>query len=154
MTLELDRLFEYDAWANRAAAASVDAGGEEPSRPLHILAHIVGADWLWWSRLQGTPPRMAVWPQLTIQECETNVIELGEIWLDYVKSITPQTVEKPISYVNSLGEAWTSKIGDVLLHVVFHAAYHRGQIATALRQDGHEPAYTDFIHAVRQGLIE
>jgi uncharacterized damage-inducible protein DinB len=151
--LELERLFAYDAWANREAAASVAAGAESP-RPLAIMGHIVGADWLWWSRLKGAPPRMAVWPTLTAQQCENEVTELGKLWLDFATSIAPEALENPVHYVNSRGEPWTSRTGDVLLHVIFHSAYHRGQIATGLRKDGHEPAYTDFIHAVRQGFIE
>ena len=43
---------------------------------------------------------------------------------------------------------------DILAHVVLHSAYHRGQIAAAVRAGGGEPAYTDMIHAVRQGLVE
>jgi uncharacterized damage-inducible protein DinB len=35
-----------------------------------------------------------------------------------------------------------------------HSTYHRGQIAAAMRQAGATPAYTDFIHAVRQGFVE
>ena len=43
---------------------------------------------------------------------------------------------------------------DVLTHVILHSAYHRGQVALAMRAAGMEPAYTDFIHAVRQGFVE
>jgi uncharacterized damage-inducible protein DinB len=35
-----------------------------------------------------------------------------------------------------------------------HSAYHRGQIAFQMRQTGHAPAYTDFIHGVRQGHVK
>jgi uncharacterized damage-inducible protein DinB len=35
-------------------------------------------------------------------------------------------------------------------YALFHAAYHRGQIALQMRSAGMGPAYTDFIHAVRQ----
>jgi uncharacterized damage-inducible protein DinB len=45
-------------------------------------------------------------------------------------------------------------VQDVLTHVVLHSAYHRGQIASQMRAGGEQPAYTDFIHAARQGLIE
>ena len=45
-------------------------------------------------------------------------------------------------------------MADILSHVVLHASYHRGQIASAMREAGGTPAYTDFIHAVRSGLIE
>lgn len=55
---------------------------------------------------------------------------------------------------NSLGEDWTSTVGDILTHVAMHGAYHRAQIAAAIRESGRTPAYTDFIHAVRRRLIE
>jgi len=35
-----------------------------------------------------------------------------------------------------------------------HSAYHRGQIATAMRAAGYAPAYTDFIHCIRQGFVQ
>jgi len=44
-------------------------------------------------------------------------------------------------------------VGDILTHVLLHSAYHRGQIAVDLRAAGLTPAYTDYIHAVRQGKI-
>jgi uncharacterized damage-inducible protein DinB len=59
-----------------------------------------------------------------------------------------------VSYKNSKGEPWSSAEEDVLMHVVMHSAYHRGQIATDMRANGFTPAYTDFIHAIRQGLVE
>ena len=47
-----------------------------------------------------------------------------------------------------------STVQDILTHVPFHSSYHRGQIAVQTRAEGVQPAYTDFIHAVRQRLIE
>ena len=43
---------------------------------------------------------------------------------------------------------------DVLLHVIMHSAYHRGQVATDMRAAAFTPAYTDFIHAISQGFLE
>jgi uncharacterized damage-inducible protein DinB len=60
---------------------------------------------------------------------------------------------RPVGYRNSKGEPWTSTVGDILTHVVTHSAYHRGQVASELRAAGFIPAYTDFIHAVRQGFL-
>jgi uncharacterized damage-inducible protein DinB len=45
-------------------------------------------------------------------------------------------------------------VEDILTHVLLHSAYHRGQIASQTRAAGGTPAYTDFIHAVRQGFVE
>ena len=41
----------------------------------------------------------------------------------------------------------------MLLHVVLHSSYHRGQVATAVRRDGAAPAVTDYVHATRRGLV-
>jgi uncharacterized damage-inducible protein DinB len=79
---------------------------------------------------------------------------VGEVWETHVSRLAPGDLASPVSYTNSRGEPWTSSVRDILLHVVLHSAYHRGQIATAVRASGHEPAYTDFVHGVRQGLIE
>ena len=57
------------------------------------------------------------------------------------------------SYQNSKGEKFSSRQADILMHVVMHGAYHRGQIAAAIRAAGSEPAYTDFIHCIRQGFL-
>jgi uncharacterized damage-inducible protein DinB len=62
-------------------------------------------------------------------------------------------MDETIAYKNSKGEPWTSRVQDILTHVFFHSAYHRGQIASEMRRAGYAPAYTDFIHGVRQGLI-
>ena len=40
------------------------------------------------------------------------------------------------------------------MHVIMYSVYHRGQIASNVRAEGLTPAYTDFIHAVRQGFVE
>ena len=63
-------------------------------------------------------------------------------------------LDRSVHYTNSKGEAYDSLVGDILTHVFMHSAYHRGQIAADMRQNGVTPAYTDFIHGVRQGLVE
>ena len=62
--------------------------------------------------------------------------------------------DSTIDYRNTKGEQWTSSVDDVLMHVILHGSYHRGQIATVLRNGGEEPAYTDYIHCTRSGFIE
>lgn len=152
--IDLGQLFAYDRWANHEALASIAATGSAPPRALAVLAHIAGAEWLWWTRVQRSPSRLSVWPTLTLEQCAAELRAVSDAWGRYVSSLAPGGLASPVSYTNSLGEAWTSSVRDILLHVVLHSAYHRGQIATAVRASGHEPAYTDLVHAVRQGLIE
>ena len=79
---------------------------------------------------------------------------MAKIWTEYLKGLSEGALAHEIVYVNSKGERWASTVQDVLMHVVMHSAYHRGQIATNMRDAGHIPAYTDFIHGIRQKLVE
>jgi uncharacterized damage-inducible protein DinB len=147
------RLFAYDDWANREAAAALARAASAPVKARNILAHIVGAQWLWYARITGEAPEMAVWPELAPEACAAESTRLFITWRDFLATLGPAGLARIVEYRNTKGEPWRNSIEDVLLHVVMHSAYHRGQIATLLRDSGHEPAYTDYIHAVRQGHL-
>jgi uncharacterized damage-inducible protein DinB len=147
------RQLVYDAWANREVLHAIKAGGETV-RPLQLLAHILAAKSLWLERLQSKLQSLPVWPELTLTQCEAQSVKIDASWQEYLGNLSLSQLESTISYKNTQGQAWSSVVQDILMHVVMHGAYHRGQIATAMRVSGLTPAYTDFIHAVRQGLIE
>ena len=150
----LQRLFAYDEWANGEVLSSVRSASPPPSRSLRLLGHILSAERLWLERLPGQKQSLPVWPELTVEQCEAQAAELPPLWKKYLGATTEDTLSGTLLYQNSKGETWESRREDVLLHVVMHSAYHRGQIASDLRAAGATPAYTDFIHAVRQGLVE
>ncbi len=145
----MQRLFRYDDWANREEVSRLRTMAAPPARAVRVLAHIAATQFLWITRmLGGTPP--PVWPEWTLDECAAQFDALPDAWRDALPRIDPAA---SITYVNSLGEQWTSRNDDVLMHVILHGAYHRGQIATIVRDAGEAPAYTDFIHCTRAGLL-
>jgi len=153
MIAHYQRLLEYDDWANREVLNAVrQSGGHAQS--LKLLAHILSAEKLWLERLLEKPQTYPVWPDFTIEQCESEVDELAKRWPGYLNDLGEQRLTETIRYKNTKGEDWTSIKQDILMHAVIHSAYHRGQIATQMRAAGFTPAYTDFIHAVREGLIE
>jgi uncharacterized damage-inducible protein DinB len=152
MSAELARMLEYDTWANSATLESLRQA-TPPARSLRWMSHIIGAEHLWLARiLQRTSP-LPVWPDLTIDECTDRLKELSATWQEYMSQPDPAALARQVPYTNSKGEEWTSTVRDILTHITIHSAYHRGQIASDLREAGQTPAYTDFIHAVRQGFI-
>jgi uncharacterized damage-inducible protein DinB len=146
------RLLRYDAWANAETLGSLRQG-EAPAKAIRWMGHIVGAGALWLARLHEVPPTIAVWPELSLDDCAAGIEQLGASWPRYLETLAPENLGESVGYRNSLGEYWTSTVGDILTHVTMHGAYHRAQIAAAVRAVGATPAYTDFIHAARQGLI-
>ena len=147
-----ERLLRYDAWANGETVRALGAGAA-PAKALRWMAHIVGAGELWLARLREEPASMAVWPDLDLDGCAAGVARLAERWPRYLATVGLEDLSEGVGYRNSLGEYWTSTVADILTHVALHGSYHRAQIAAAVRESGGEPAYTDFIHAARQGLI-
>ena len=147
--MQLERLFTYDDWANREEVARLRALAS-PAAGLRLLAHIIGAEWLWITRIRKENAKMAVWPDLTLDQCAAEVHQLRAAWQKILQTVDRESI---VEYRNSKGELWSSSVDDILMHVAMHGSYHRGQIATVVRQAGDTPAYTDYIHAVRTNAI-
>ena len=147
------QLLNYDAWANRKVIESFREVTNPPKRSIRLLAHVIAAEHVWLSRLRGKQQPFPVWPEFTLEQCTEQVDEVAGLWWSYFDGL-PVVLTESVTYKNSKGESWTSTVCDILTHVFMHSTYHRGQIATNMREHGYTPAYTDFIHAVRQGLLE
>jgi uncharacterized damage-inducible protein DinB len=145
------RQFLYDSWANREVLRALGDAGREP-RSLQLLAHILSAERLWLERIKGQQQSVAVWPDFAIERCKQEMEDMASYWNAYLSQLSPDRFSGAVRYKNSKGEEWTSSLQDILIHVLLHSAYHRGQIASQMRANGKQPAYTDFIHATRQGL--
>jgi uncharacterized damage-inducible protein DinB len=153
VTEHLRRLLRYDIWANRETLESLRQP-PSPAKSLRWMSHIVGAEYLWLSRLHQRPAALPVWPELDLEACSRALDQLAGGWPEYLAGVRPERLAESVAYTNSKGEPWTSTVEEILTHVTIHSAYHRGQIAADLRGAGGIPAYTDYIHAVRQGFIQ
>jgi uncharacterized damage-inducible protein DinB len=148
------RLFAYDGWANQEVLARLRATGAPLPRALKLAAHIFATQRLWMERLQQEPPTSPVWPDSTLEECDRQAAEMPALWKNYLAAKSEADLAETVSYKNSQGEPWNSRKGDILMHLITHGTYHRGQVATAMRSAGFTPAYTDFIHSIRQGFVK
>jgi len=149
----LRRQFAYNDWANREVLAALSASAHSGARPRQLLAHILSAERLWLERIQRQPQSLAVWPDLSLDQCEAQIAELARLWREFFSQLSAARLSDKIAYQNTKGEPWNSTLEDILTHVLLHSAYHRGQIAGHMRAGGEQPAYTDFIHAARRDLI-
>jgi uncharacterized damage-inducible protein DinB len=154
MLSHFERLFEYDAWANQEILTAMQKLDAPPRRSLSLLSHILAAEKLWLERLGLQKQTYPVWPDFSLEQCKAEVEELPALWHRHLGSVNEDALTGVVKYKNTKGEDWSSRREDILVHVILHSAYHRGQIATDMRGAGLTPAYTDFIHAVRQGLVE
>jgi uncharacterized damage-inducible protein DinB len=149
MDASLRQLFEHLRWADERVQESLTEAVNPPSHTLDLFAHVVAAEHVWLSRMRGEKPEVAVWPKLSLSQC----LELGtrnaDEFLALVESLDEIGLDSGVTYKNSAGLEFTSSFRDILLHVALHGAYHRGQIAAAIRAGGDTPAPTDYIAFVR-----
>jgi uncharacterized damage-inducible protein DinB len=64
----------------------------------------------------------------------------------YLASLQEPQIDVEFAWVNSKGEAHRAPLRHVLLHVVNHSTYHRGQVVSQLRQLGHQSPPTDLVY--------
>jgi len=144
------RFFEFDGWANQQALRSLETMTSPPERAVSLIAHIAATQRVWLERARSLPQSVAVWPQWSLRETAKNLPDtLGE----WTRLITTDDLSREFDYTNTKGQRFRNRLSDVALHVAFHGVYHRGQIAALVRQQGGTPVDTDFIQAVRTGVV-
>jgi uncharacterized damage-inducible protein DinB len=142
-------LFEYDRWANSRVFEAVSTLTEEQfTNVRETLAHIAGVEWIWLQRVNGINPTAT--PDWVDNPTRDSLrAHLGQIeaeWRSFVDALTDADLPRPIEYVRLAGERGTRQLIHLLQHVVNHSTYHRGQVATRMRQAGGTPLETDFLH--------
>jgi uncharacterized damage-inducible protein DinB len=149
MLAYLRRLFEHMFWADAHVVELLRSVRDE--RSLTLLAHIVGAEQVWITRLDGRDSsHLAIWPALSLEECAALAEENRAAYTAYLDALTEGDLSTPVTYRNSKGTEFHTATLDVLSHVVLHGSYHRGQIMQSIRSAGAEPINTDYITWVRQ----
>jgi len=145
----LSKLVSHLAWADDRVLAALRSATTPDPACLELFAHVLAAEHVWLARLNGATPHHPVWPALTLEQCAGLVQANQRDLAAYVTTLTPARLAMGIDYTNSAGQAFTSSVEDILLHVCLHGCYHRGQIAWAQRHGGGVPMPTDYIAFVR-----
>jgi uncharacterized damage-inducible protein DinB len=162
MTPELTRqLFDYNAWANnRALEAASQLSDEHFTKPLgssfssvrDTLCHICAAEWIWLERFLGNSP--SAFPDDSHIQTSAALREhwrpQGEKLLTYVSGLTQTDLDRIFEYKTLRFGVYKNPLWQSLQHLANHGTYHRGQVATMLRQLGAQPILTDLMHFYRE----
>ncbi len=143
------RLFAHARWADARTLRSIVDSEHLPAHALELFAHVLAAEHVWLSRMRGVAAKMAVWPTMTIAECDALMNENHAGYSAYLGEITDDALAESVFYRNSAGHEFTSTVEDMLTQVAMHGSYHRGQIAALVRAAGDTPQPTDYIAFAR-----
>ena len=154
-------LFAYTRWASqRTLESAASLSQEEFLRSIGgsfgsvqaTLAHLYGADWMWLERWHGrspqVPPKAGELERFDALRNRWHEVQEGQ--RKFVETVTPARMDEPLTF-NFDGQTWTFPLGETLLHVANHGTYHRGQIATLLRQLGKTAVSTDYLRWIDAG---
>jgi uncharacterized damage-inducible protein DinB len=149
-------LYEYNSWANlRTLDSCASLSAEQFTRDLKssfsslrdTLVHIVSAEWIWLERWHGRAPtafpNASDYPDL--ESVRRRFAKIDRNLVDYTASLNGDELQRVVSFKRMTGEAFALPLSQLLHHVANHGTYHRGQIATMLRQLGAKPAATDLL---------
>jgi uncharacterized damage-inducible protein DinB len=149
-------LARYKAWANaRLYAALAGLAERELAAPRRIFAgsilrtlhHVYLMDTVWQAHLRGVaqPPATTRNPETTppFAELRDAQASIDAWYADYARSLSPDLGAEVVAFDFIGGDAGAMRRDDMLLHVVTHAAYHRGHIAAVLNLLGIAPPVTD-----------
>ena len=154
-------LYDYNSWANlRTLDSCVQLSGEQFTRDLKssftsvrdTLVHIVSAEWIWLERWHGRTatsfPNPHDYPDL--DSVRRRFSEIDRNLVDYTASLTGDDLQRVVSFKRVTGEAFAQPLWQLLHQVANHGTYHRGQLATMLRQLGAKPTPTDLLIFYRE----
>ncbi|MGE7834792.1 DinB family protein [Viridibacillus arvi] len=146
----IQKMYEHLIWANQRILETLQSIGDENQEAFRLFSHILLAEKVWITRLQGLDSsRLPIWLDVDIEVCAELVRQNEESLTTFLTNLVNTDLDKLISYTNSKGKEFKNSVRDVLTHIALHGQYHRGQINSRLRAEGIEPVNIDFITFVR-----
>jgi uncharacterized damage-inducible protein DinB len=143
------RTWDHLFWADRVLLQHLRELDDVPAEALREYAHVLGAEEVWLSRVEGRDRRAPVWPDLPLVQIAVLAADQRDGWEAYLDTLSQDDLTRTVSYATSDGRTFTSSIADILTHVPLHGQYHRGKVNVLLRQAGKTPAPVDFIAFAR-----
>lgn len=115
-----------------------------------VFAHIYVVDSVWFGAMSGKSfeEARALGERLReetkgigLEETETRFVRLSEKYRSFLREQQERTVSLHHPHLGGL----KTSLSELVLHVVNHGTYHRGNITAMLRQAGYKGVGTDYI---------
>jgi uncharacterized damage-inducible protein DinB len=145
-------LFDHLAWADARARESI-AGMPESAvrdRALALYAHIVAIEHAWLARFEERTPEYPQWPSLSLEAAGALATSSAAGLRSIATAAGSEGLYATITYRSRAGIECRNSLWEILMHILLHGTYHRGQIALLARDGGGVPASTDFSTYLRE----
>lgn len=161
MKNQTTRKYDYHNWANDRIFNHLkelpDAVFDQEIKSVfssikEVLIHVYQVDAMWLSVMSGAPfsQTMEVIKEIKVKSQDPDLDEIVKLYsenTDRYKSFFEEQddLDADIEIEHPRYGKLKTTIADLVLHVVNHGTYHRGNITAMLRQQGHAGVPTDYI---------
>ena len=136
--------YSYNAWANRRVIGCLERQAITDEKILTVMGHLMSANFIWLNRIKDLPKsKYELWGKYDVPALKQMVEEADEQWMNFIHE--HENFDRVLKYRNYVGDYFESNVQQIMIHLVNHGSYHRGQVAMLLRQKGFEPINTDYI---------
>ena len=160
-TAEIQDLYNFNRWANaRMRAAVAPLTPEQFTQDMKssfssvrdTLVHVMASEWVWLTRWLGSSPTSIpeAWTAFQFDDITKEWAAIEAAQKAFVDGLDDAGLDRVVSYHNFKGEDQAGALWQLMRHMVNHSTYHRGQITTMLRQQGHDAVATDLVLYHRQ----
>ncbi len=145
----LRQIFDYNDWANRRIITALKENYSEKSHK--ILAHLLITEREYFERLYGKDSKgFDFWQELSLEDCGELAREVSEKYEKLLRRFDEEGLDLKTTYRTSEGDWKENTFREILTHVPFHSAIHRGNIMLKIREEGFEPPKIDYIIYLRE----
>jgi uncharacterized damage-inducible protein DinB len=136
--------YQYNAWANHRVIGCLEQQAVTDEKILSIFGHCMAANFIWLNRICGLPKsEYELWGNYDLTTLKKMVDDADNQWMQFLNTQTD--FDRILKYQNYVGNYFENSVEQIMIHLVNHGTYHRGQVAMLLRQKGYEPVNTDYI---------
>ncbi|ANS75945.1 damage-inducible protein DinB [Paenibacillus yonginensis] len=144
-------MMDHLYWADERILHALEEGEIKNKELLKLVRHVAVAEQVWLSRLQGKgSTQYSLWEEAEeLASIRTMFEQNAEQYRTYIAGLEESELDVMIDYTNQSGVPFQTSVRDILLQVLLHGQYHRGQINRALRIESAEPVQVDYITFAR-----
>ncbi|SEO80800.1 MULTISPECIES: DinB family protein [unclassified Paenibacillus] len=144
-------MMDHLYWADGRILDALEESETKNMDLLKLVRHVAVAERVWLSRLQGKgSAQYSLWEEAEeLTAIRTMFKENAEQYRVYIEGLEESELNEIIDYANQSGVSYRTSVRDILLQVLLHGQYHRGQINRALRIESIEPVQVDYITFAR-----
>ncbi|MBD8500826.1 DinB family protein [Paenibacillus arenosi] len=157
-----ESMYDYHVWANERTLnhlltlpeGVLQQEIQSVFKTLHdVVSHICLVDEVWMTAFSGEfsaemkvdfESKIRELSQLSLEELQQRYADVAVQYRTHVGAL--QNLDETRVYTHPVFPTLTATYAELIMHVVNHATYHRGNITAMLRQLGYKGISTDYVH--------